>query len=302
MGRDRKTTTILHARLATVSLRAFDRDTGAFTLAVTPADQPDCADAEPLTVAFLPSEHISARPAGLAEFEDFLRAARPGTLFTFAGRWVTHSWTSRSGELRETREFEATRLMEGRHDHATLCGPWPDGPLSCPALAARQLMEAHLPAAARTPAGPPPCTDRPAPPEPETLPDPFPRRRMELPSLTNRAPTSSGPTGLTPAHISLASLGLGPTRLQPHPGHVAQRLTRQLAGPTSQPPLSQPPLSQPPFPGRLLGIRPTPRILLTEPTPPPATLTPCNSTTGGPEAGPAAHPCRNPDCCRPANG
>ena len=230
MGRDRKTTTILHARLATISLRAFDRDTGAFTLAVTPADQPDSADAEPITVAFLPSEYISARPSGLAEFEDFLRAARPGTLFTFAGRWVTHSWTSRSGELRETREFEATRLMEGRHDHATLCGPWPDGPLSCPALAARQLMEAHLPAA--------------------------------------------GPTSQPPLS-------------QP---------------PLSQPPLSQPQGAQPPFPGRLLGIRPTPRILLTEPTPPPATLTPCDSTTGGPEAGPAPHPCRNPDCCPPANG
>lgn len=247
MGRDRKTTDILHARLATVSLRAFDRDTGTFTLSVTPVGQgspEDSADAEPITLSFLASEYITARPGGLEQFETFLRTARPGALFTFAGRWVTHSWVSRSGDIRETREFEATRMAEGRHDRATLCGPLAEGPLSCPALAARQLMEAHLPASARTPGTPPHCaTPRPAP---STGPEPFPRRQMRLP---------------TP-------------KAQPEPQPAPWSV------------------------GRLLGLRPAPRILLSDPTPPPAAIIPCSTA----ESLPSASPCRNPDCCPPANG
>lgn len=237
MGRDRKTTDILHARLATVSLRAFDRDTGTFTIAVTLCDEagkPE-ADAEPTTVSFLASEYITARPTGIAEFEGFLRSARPGTLFTFAGRWITQSWVSRSGEIREAREFEATRMAEGWHDRATLCGPLADGPLSCPALAARQLLEAHIPAAARAPAALPPCA---APSHAE----PFPRRQIRL----------SAPTAPSAAAAPQAWL-----------------------------------------PGRLLGIRPTPRVLLSEPTPPAATIFTCDKAAEVP----SAQPCRDPACC-----
>lgn len=186
-GRDRKTTDILHARLATVSLRAFDRETGSFTLAATPCDDSGIAldsDAEPVTVVFLPSEHIGARPAGLLDFEELLRSATRGALFTFAGRWVTHSWLSRSGEIRESREFEATRMAEGSHDRSALCGPLADGPQACPALAARQLMEAHLPATAR-----PDPTARKAPAAPSCAahsPDlhahPFPRHTVRAPA------------------------------------------------------------------------------------------------------------------------
>jgi hypothetical protein len=251
MGRDRKTTDILHARLATVSLRAFDRDTGTFTIAVTLCDEagkPE-ADAEPTTVSFLASEYITARPTGIAEFEGFLRSARPGTLFTFAGRWITQSWVSRSGEIREAREFEATRMAEGWHDRTTLCGPLSSGPLSCPALAARQLLEAHLPAAARTQPGPPPCAD----PAPQSPAEPFPRREIRL------SPTAAPSAAAAP---------------------------------------------QAWLPGRLLGIRPTPRILLSEPTPPPATLRLCDKASALPAGDrtpnvPAAQPCDNPACCPP---
>ena len=168
----------------------------------------------------------------------FLRTARLGTLFTFAGRWVTHSWQSRSGEIRETREFEATRMAEGRHDRVTLCGPFADGPLSCPALAARQLMEAHLPAAARTPDATPPCAP---------TAEPFPRRQMRVP-----------PPAAYPAPQSA-------------------------------------PLSAPWSVGRLLGLRQPPRILFSEPTPPPATITRCDTAFGLP----SATPCQDPACCPP---
>ena len=276
-GRDRKSPTTLHARLATVSLRAFDRDTGTFTVVVDPVDAKEKVDpvdakenvdpvdatakvdpvdtgttADPITVTFLPSEYIAARATGLAEFEDFLRTARPGAPFTFIGRWVTRTWESRAGDLCEIREFEATRFAEGHHDHATLCGPWPDGPLSCPALAARQLLETHLPAAARTPPGPPPCTaPLPGPDQTETAAWPKPSLSgIRLPSIRTDS-------------------------LAPHPR------------PASEP--------NPWSPARLLGLAPRQRLILSDPAAPAAALTPCARTADGL----AAKPCRTPGCCPP---